>query len=123
MSIHRYDARPDKAQPAIVAAIRDEGWDVYLIRLPCDVMCWHPILDRWQTLEIKTPERNGKHYEREKDAKQREFCERTNTPIVWTSEMALQALSRHYPQPGKSDPALVSQALAWRAEYDASKAA
>lgn len=118
MSIHRYDARPDKAQPDIVKAIRNEGWDVYLIRLPCDVMCWHPVLDRWQTLEIKTPEKNGKHYERAKDAEQRKFCERTNTPVVWTTQMAITALSRHYPQPGASDPVLVAKALQWRAERE-----
>lgn len=121
MSIHRYDARPDKAQPEIVAAIREEGWDVYLIRLPCDVMCWHPILDRWQTLEIKTPEKNGKHYARAKDAEQRKFCERTRTPIVWTKEMALEALAKHYEPwcPGE----LKLQALEWRRAYEARSAA
>jgi hypothetical protein len=114
MSIHRFDARVDKAAPEIVTAIRDEGWDCHLIRLPCDVLCWHPVLDIWQPLEIAT--KGGK---RKADATetQRKFLRWTSLPVVYTPAEALEALRKHHPA-GTVSAELAAWAIKLRDDFE-----
>lgn len=98
MSIHRAAAKVDKSQQPIVEAIEAEGWDCYLIRLPCDLLCWHPVLDIWQPLEVKTPQPNGKARARPSEQpNQKRFLRWTDLPVVTTPQQALEVLSQHYP--------------------------
>jgi hypothetical protein len=113
MSIHRHDARADAAAPEVVGAIRAEGWDVHLIRLPCDVLCWHPVLDIWQPLEIAT--RGGK---RKADANesQRKFLRWTDVPVAYTGNQAVEILRGRYP--GSASLELIATAKRIKAEFE-----
>lgn len=114
MSIHRFAARADQAAPLVVPKIREEGWDCHLIRLPCDVLCWHPILDIWQPLEIAT--KGGK---RKADANesQRKFLRWTSVPVVYTGDEALTELRKHYPD-GIARAELIAWAHGLRDEFE-----
>lgn len=118
MSIHRAAAKADAAQPEIVEAIRAEGWDCYLMRLPCDLLCWHPVLDVWQPMEVKTGrKKSGEARERGAQEAQRKFLHWTAVPVVTTPEEALDALSRHYP-PMPAVAPLVDAARKIRADFE-----
>ncbi len=114
MSIHRHAARADMAAPEVVGAIRGEGWDCHLIRLPCDVLCWHPVLDIWQPIEIAT--KGGK---RKADANesQRRFLAWTDVPVVYTPDEAVAVLSRHYPS-DVARPDLIAYARRLREDFE-----
>jgi hypothetical protein len=89
----RYAARTDTTQAAIVEAIRAAGWHVWLIREPCDLLCWHPS-DVWQPLECKTPTAAGTLRIRKDQLLQNIFCDLTFTPRVTTPEQAIEFLQR-----------------------------
>ena len=89
----RYAARTDTTQAAIVEAIRAAGWHVWLIREPCDALCWHPS-DVWQPLEFKTPTKSGAVRVRKDQPLQNLFCDMTFTPRVTTPEQAVEFLNR-----------------------------
>jgi hypothetical protein len=100
MSIHRAAAKVDKSQLPIVHAIEAEGWDCWLIRLPCDLLCWHPVLDVTQLLEVKNAARctkAGESWDRGRQDTQQKFLRWTSTPVVTSAEQAIAALAKHYP--------------------------
>lgn len=93
----RRAAKTDTAQSGIVEAIEAEGWECFLIRLPCDLLCWHPVLDVLQWLEVKsTRKKSGEHVKDKRQEEQIKFLERTGCPVVTTPAEALEALQRHY---------------------------
>lgn len=113
MSLHRYAANVDKSQQAIVDAIEAEGWDVYLIRTPCDLLCWHPVLDVWQPLEVKNPGRcnaAGESWDRKQQVSQQRFLKWTEVPVVTSKDQALAALRFHYPT-----AVVTAELIAWAA--------
>lgn len=120
MSIHRAAAKVDKSQLTIVQAIEAEGWDCWLIRLPCDVLCWHPVLDIWQPLECKTREEDRrKQRGADKGSEsQRKFLRWTEVPVVYTPEEALQQLRAHYPK-GVISAELAAYCHQLRQEFEA----
>lgn len=94
----RRAAKTDTAQSGIVEAIEGEGWECFLIRLPCDLLCWHPVLDVLQWMEVKSArKKNGSVRERKEQEAQTEFLHRTGCPVVTTPEEALQVLRKFYP--------------------------
>jgi hypothetical protein len=96
MTIRRYAAKTDSNQPPIVDAIRNAGWECYLVREPCDLFCYHAGYEIWAPLEIKDPTKvtkAGKPVHDERMAEQHEFLERTKTPVVTTPAEALIALA------------------------------
>lgn len=118
MSIYRAAAKVDKSQLPIVEAIEAEGWDCWLIRLPCDLLCWHPVLDIWQPIEVKTPQANGKARNRPNEQlEQKRFLRWTSVPVVTTPQQALQVLSEHYPMQAVV-PDLISFARALKERFD-----
>lgn len=92
MGMPRYTARTDKTQQPIVDAVRAAGWMVFLIKIPCDLLCWKN--GTWRTLECKTPtgKRAPKARLRSDQRHQNDFCADTRTPRVTTAEEALRAL-------------------------------
>jgi hypothetical protein len=94
MSINRWATRTDTTQAAIVEAIRKAGWKVWVIKLPVDLLCWHPGADVWQPLECKTPTKSGKAKLDKRQEEQNRFCDETFTPRVTTPEQAVEFLNR-----------------------------
>lgn len=114
MSIHRHAANVDKSQQPIIAAILEEGWEVWVMRVPCDLLCWHPVLDVWQPMEVKNPKRctkGGESWDRNAQVSQRKFLAWTDVPIVTTEQQALEALRKHYPA-----TVVPEQLAAWSAQ-------
>lgn len=94
----RRAAKTDTAQSGIVEAIEAEGWECFLIRLPCDLLCWHPVLDVLQWMEVKSArKKSGEHVKDKRQEEQIKFLERTNCPVVTTAEEALSVLRKFYP--------------------------
>ena len=87
MSYHRRMTRPDATQTEIVAGLRKAGVAVWVIGIPCDLLCFYR--GRWQTLECK-PEKPRNRYDQEA---QDEFLSATGTPIVRTALQALAILT------------------------------
>lgn len=120
MSIHRHAANVDKSQQPIVAAILEEGWEVWVIRVPCDLLCWHPVLDVWQPMEVKNPKRcnsSGESWDRAQQKSQRKFLAWTDVPVVTTIEQAVSALRAHYPTDAPAE--LIAWARRIRAGFQA----
>jgi hypothetical protein len=91
----RRAAKVDTAQPSIVRDLQKLGYEVYLIKKPCDVSVRHPMwrggLNQW--LEIKTPTRSGKMPKPDpRQTEQAEFLAKSNTPVVMSLDQALKAL-------------------------------
>ena len=101
MSLPRYAARTDTSQPEIIKALEQAKVRVWVIRLPCDLLCQfycsrHGIWC-WQTLECKTLDRRGRPRRRKDQHKQDEFLELTNTPVVTSFDEAWKILNvRHH---------------------------
>ena len=83
----RHDARRDDTEPAIIEALEAAGWLVWR-DLPVDLLCYHPALDTFKTLECKSEDKPLVP----KKGKQLEFVMATGCPIVKTPEAALAAL-------------------------------
>ncbi len=98
MSIQRWATKIDSTQTAIVEGLRQVGVRVWIIRQPCDLLCylWSNPLQRfiWQTLEVKTPygKRNPKAKMDARQRNQTKFLAETQTPVVTCLEDALIAL-------------------------------
>lgn len=93
MSIARFAKRTDTTQAAIVEALRQFGYSVYVIGWPCDLLVHRSDIG-FRTLEVKTPNRKDGSYRPRKDqATQSAFIEMTRTPIVTTPQQALDALN------------------------------
>jgi len=92
----RYAAKTDATEPEVLEAIERAGWKYWRIRVPCDLMCWHPGHDIWQPIEVKplVGKRNPKARVRTDQPQQTEFLRETGTPVVATAEEALLALAR-----------------------------
>jgi 5-methylcytosine-specific restriction endonuclease McrA len=104
----------------IVMAIREEGWDVYRLDEPCDLLCWHPVLSILQWLEVKTIHEGRKKPAVDKrQESQRKFLARTSCPIVTTPDEAFEVLCRHYPS-DVARPDLVLMAKRIRDEFERS---
>lgn len=114
----RRAAKVDNSQQPIVDAIEAEGWECWLIRLPCDVVCWHPVLDVCQQMEIKTAAKSGRVPVDQRQEEQRKFLARTSTPIVTNATEALAVLRRRYPS-GLASSALLAYSQRLQAEFTA----
>jgi len=95
MSLNRYAAKRDAAEPPIVDALEKAGFDVWQLDEPADLACrrpsWAPGI--FQLLEVKTG--RGKKLRVRKDKRQgaqQTFLEVTRTPIVRTPMEALKAV-------------------------------
>ncbi len=89
----RYDARRDAAEKPIVEALEAAGCQVWR-DLPCDLLV--RVRGRWELLEAKTPQPNGKMRNRKDQQEQAEFCAANGVPYVTTPEQALRALGLIY---------------------------
>lgn len=98
MSLHRRAAKTDQTQAGIVRALRAYGVQVWVIKQPCDLLCyyWSNPLQRfvWQPLEVKTPygKRRPRARKRSEQETQNEFLAQTSTPIVTSWQEAICAL-------------------------------
>ena len=102
MSINRYNAKTDKTQAAIIRGLEQAGVRVWIIKLPCDLLCL--VQGRWQPLEVKTPEgKRGQVWQRRRMKTQNDFLQETRTPVVTCLEDALCALGL-VPRPVTSAP-------------------
>lgn len=92
MSIQRWNAKTDTVQASIVKGLEAVGVKVWVIKLPCDLLCWFRGV--WQPLEVKTPYGKKKPKarvdKRQKD--QQDFLRETQTPVVTSLDEALTAL-------------------------------
>lgn len=99
MSIRRWAARADKAQPAIVEALRAAGYRVELIRKPVDLAIRHPRwpANRWMLAEAKTPmsKKSTQPRKRKDQEEQDQFCKDFAVPRWTTPEQALEELAEH----------------------------
>lgn len=93
----RRAAKTDDAAGEIVQAVLDEGWECFDIRLPCDKLCWHPVLDVLCWMEIKTRAKSGRVPVDKRQEQQRKFLRWTGCPIVTTPQEAVAELRKHYP--------------------------
>jgi hypothetical protein len=90
-AMRRRSVRRDRTEAPIVRALEAAGFMVWLMIKPCDLLVWRA--DKgWRVLECKTPDENGRVYERADQMDQRAFLALTQTPVVKTPEEALQAL-------------------------------
>lgn len=114
----RRAAKTDDAAGAIVKAGEDEGWECFDVRLPCDKIFWHPVLDVLQWVEIKTIHQGRKKPQVDKRQEaQAKFLARTSCPIVTSPEELLALLSKHYPS-DLARPDLVLMAKRIRDEFE-----
>lgn len=91
MSLNRFDARRDANEPDIVGALLANGFDVYRLNKPFDLLVWRPNGVSYLLLEVKTP--SGRT-----TVDQDDFLARTvGLPrgVVRTAEEALE-LARRY---------------------------
>lgn len=91
MTLPRYAARRDKAEPAIIQALEQAGAEVWPLDTPVDLLV--RFRGVWHLLEVKTP--RGKVGTAKKDNRQKtqqHFLESTGTPIVKTPIEALRAI-------------------------------
>lgn len=93
----RRASKVDNSQQEIVDAIRAEGWEVFIVKLPCDLFCWHPILDVWQPMECKSHrKKDGTTVQDKRQEEQIRFLHKTRCPVVTTPAEALDWLAKHY---------------------------
>lgn len=92
----RRAAKRDLAEPPIIQALEQCGFEVWPLNQPCDLICrrsdWPAGL--FQALEVKT----GKRGVRASQTGQQKFLEATKTPIVRTPIEALRAVGIKLPQ-------------------------
>ncbi len=114
----RRAAKTDDAKGAIVAAGEEEGWQAFDVRLPCDVLWWHPVLDVLQWTEIKTIHvgRRKPAVDKRQEA-QRKFLAWTSCPIVTNKDELLAVLIRHYPS-DVARPDLIAYARKLREDFE-----
>lgn len=90
MSIKRWATRKDTSQRNIIEALEAVHCEVWIIERPCDLLTL--FRGRWQPLECKTPQTNGKVRKRTDQAEQTETLARTCIPVVTTPMEALRAI-------------------------------
>lgn len=90
MTFNRYARRPDESQAAIVKALRDAGWHVWIIGRPVDLLCWKEGRG-FRCLEAKTP-RGKKNPKAVIDKRQKEQIDFINTTGTWRVTSAQEAL-------------------------------
>lgn len=61
MSINRWAARSDSNRNAIAKVFREEGWVVYDLRMPVDLLCGKTAGDQRITLLVEVKAKTGKH--------------------------------------------------------------
>lgn len=90
----RYAAKSDISQPKIVEDLRKAGYSVWNIKLPDDLLVWHPKFgaNNFRMLSVKTADAKGRVKERGDRKKQNAFCALTGVPRVSNSEQALEAM-------------------------------
>lgn len=93
MGYNRYAKKPDTSQSAIVKALKDSGWFVWIIGRPVDLLCWKPGKG-FRCLEAKTPrgKKNPKAVIDKRQKEQIEFINTTGTPRVTCAQEALLAV-------------------------------
>jgi hypothetical protein len=91
----RFDAKRDKAEPAIVEALEKSGWEIHR-ELPVDLLALKRVNGevRVKLLEAKTAQgkRNPKARVRKDQQVQNEFCARWEVPKPTTPFEALIAV-------------------------------
>lgn len=91
MSIPRYAAKRDQAEPPVIEALERVGAQVWPLDYPVDLLV--RFRDRWHLLEVKTG--RGKKQTVVRDKRQQaqiNFIATTNTPIVRNPIEALRAI-------------------------------
>lgn len=94
MSLNRYAAKRDAAEPLIVEALQRAGCTVTRLAKPVDLAVrksWYPTGANL-LMEVKTPKPNGKLPERKDRAVQNAFCDGGGAVKVGSPGEALQAL-------------------------------
>lgn len=95
MSLNRYDAKRDTAEPLIVSALTSAGYEVQRLPRPADLAVRKPWYPRGVNLllEVKTPQgKLGTLRVRKSQTAQNAFLERGGALKVGTPEAALDAL-------------------------------
>lgn len=91
MTIKRWAARKDTAQPGIIEALERVGAEVWPLDYPVDLLV--RFRQQWHLLEVKTPYgKAGKARRDKRQEAQINFIEATHTPIVTTPIEALKAI-------------------------------
>ena len=89
MTLKRWSAKRDAAEAPIVRALRQAGYEVWLLDSPCDLLLrlprWEP--GRFLCLEVKSGTRKADP----RQSAQSAFLAATGTPVVRTPEQALCA--------------------------------
>lgn len=85
----RRAARRDDTEESIVKGLRDHGYQVYPMKLPCDLLIRKPSTGKLDILEVEGGKRTGTGARK---PTQREFLRDWNVPVVKTLEEALRAL-------------------------------
>lgn len=93
MGYNRYAKKPDASQSAIIKALKDAGWSVWIIGRPVDLLCWKQGRG-FRCLEAKTAygKKNPKAKIDKRQVEQIEFINTTGTPRVTCAQEALLAV-------------------------------
>ena len=98
MSLARIAKRRDKAEPAIIQALEQAGFEVTCIDKPCDLLVRKPSdpPGHFKGLEVKTSrKKNGQHvnlsHKPQRDAQERVLVQ-LQIPVVTTPVEALKAV-------------------------------
>lgn len=90
----RRAAKIDAAQPGIVQALRAAG--AWVLPLNAEIDLLVGFRGRWHLLEVKSGEkqsrRKGGTAERQEGYRRQAECVGCEIPVVWTADMALQAI-------------------------------
>lgn len=90
MSFNRFAKRPDESQAAIVKALREAGWYVWIIGRPVDLLCWKAGKG-FRCIECKTA-RGKKDPKAVVDKRQKEQIQFIETTGTWRVTSAAEAL-------------------------------
>lgn len=112
----RRAAKTDDAAGEIVKAGEDEGWECYDVRLPCDKIFWHPVLDVLQWAEIKTRAKSGRIPVDKRQEGQLKFLAYTSCPIVTSPQELLELLRSRYPH--SASPEVIALAHKIRKDFE-----
>ena len=92
MSLNRYAKKKDSTQDAIVNAIRNAGWRVWVLSKPVDLLCWK-LGKGFRLVEVKSSrKKDGTTAQDKRQQDQIDFIALTDCPVVTTPEEALIAL-------------------------------
>lgn len=103
MSIQRWATKTDSVQSDIVEALEKCGVHVWIIKQPCDLLCWHSRFGagNFKVLEVKTAygKRTPKPRIDRRQKAQHDFLALTGAMVVTDLTGALSALGLIQPPP------------------------